>query len=113
MASHRPESVGRQAREVLSDLIQRRLKDPGLGFVTVTAVKMTRDLRSAKVFVSVMGEEADRNRSLEALQRAASFLRREVGQAMRLRHTPELSFAYDESIERGDRINRILDHLDS
>lgn len=113
MASHRPESVGNQIREILSGLIQHRLKDPGLGFVTVTGVDMTRDLRTARAFVSVLGGDDDRDRSLEALKRAAPFLRRELGKVVRLRHIPELHFAYDVSLERGDRINKILDHLDS
>jgi ribosome-binding factor A len=111
--SHRPESVGKQVREILSDLIQHRLKDPGLGFITVTGVDMTRDLRVARVFISVMGSESDRQQSLEAVNRAAPFLRRELGSRIRLRNTPELQFGYDESLERGDRINRLLDRLDT
>jgi ribosome-binding factor A len=111
MPRWRPESVGREIREVLSDLVQNRLKDPSLGFVTVTAVKVSQDIRYAKVFVSVMGDEAARTGSLEALDRAKAFLRRELSQAIRLRYTPELSFAYDDSIERGARINQLLDGL--
>lgn len=111
MPKWRPESVGREIREVLSDLVQNRLKDPGLGFVTITDVKVSQDIRYAKVFVSVMGDEAARASSLEALERANAFLRRELSQAIRLRFTPELSFAYDGSIERGARINRLLDGL--
>lgn len=111
MASWRPESVGREIREILSDLIRTRLKDPRLGFVTVTDVKMTRDLRSARVYVSVMGEGSG-DETLEVLLRAAPFLRRELGSRLQLRHVPELTFQYDDSIERGTRINAILDGLD-
>lgn len=111
MARWRPESVGREIRDVLSDLVQNRLKDPGLGYVTITGVEVSKDIHYAKVFVSVMGDEAARAASLDALERAKLFLRRELSQAVRLRFTPELSFAYDESIERGSRINRLLDGL--
>jgi ribosome-binding factor A len=111
MPNWRPESVGREIRQVLSDLVQNRLKDPGIGYVTVTGVKVSQDIRSARVFVSVMGDEAARAGSLEALERAKVFLRRELSQAMRLRFTPELSFAYDDSIERGAKINKLLDKL--
>ena len=103
--------MGQEIRRVLSDLLQNRLKDPGLGFVTVTGVQVSKDIRSAKVFVSVLGGEDDRARSLDALGRASSFLRRELSQALRLRFTPEIHFAYDESIERGARLNQLLDDL--
>jgi len=91
--------------------MRRELKDPRLGYVTVTDVRVSRDLRVARVFVSVMGDESAKGLALEALAGAAPFLRREIGQRIRLRHTPELVFAYDDSIERGARINRILDGL--
>jgi ribosome-binding factor A len=109
----RPESVGRQVQAELSELIQRRLKDPRLGYVTLTGVRMTRDLRTARVFVSVMGEPEDRKESLEALHHAAPFLRRELGKRLRLRNTPELRFDLDDTIESGTKINALLDGLKS
>ena len=107
----RTESVGRQIQAELSELIQRRLKDPRLGYVTLTGVRMTPDLRTAKVYVSVMGEA--RADSLKALNHAAPFLRRELGKRLRLRNTPELLFDQDETIEHGTRINELLDGLKS
>ena len=109
----RPESVGRQIQAELSDLIQRRLKDPRLGYITLTGVQMTRDLQTARVYVSVMGEAEDRAASLEALHHAAPYLRRELGKRLRLRNTPELRFAHDDTIESGTRINELLDGLKS
>ena len=109
----RTESVGRQIQAELSELIQRQLKDPRLGYVTLTGVRMTPDLRTAKVYVSVMGEAEARADSLKALNHAAPFLRRELGKRLRLRNTPELLFDQDETIEHGTRINELLDGLKS
>lgn len=111
MPNWRPESVGRMIQEELSDLIRKGLKDPGLGYVTITGVDVTRDLRTARIYISVLGDATARKGSLDALTRAAPFIRRELGQRLRLRHTPDVSFAYDDTIERGVRINQILDGL--
>ncbi len=108
----RPESVGRQVQEILSELVHKQLKDPRLGFVTLTGVDMTRDLRTARVYISVMGDEAAREETLQALTHAVPYLRRELGRRIRLRLVPELLFAYDDSIERGSRINQLLDGLE-
>jgi ribosome-binding factor A len=105
--------VGRQVQAELSELIQRRLKDPRLGYITLTGVKMTPDLRTARVYVSVMGEAEVRDDSLKALKHAAPYLRRELGKRLRLRNTPELLFDHDETIVRGTRINELLDGLKS
>ena len=109
----RPQSVGREIRDIVSELVQHRLKDPRLGFVTITSVDVTRDLKVARIFVSVMGDSTTRDETLAALVSATSFLRREVGQRIRLRHTPEIRFEYDDSLERGARIDKILDDLKS
>ena len=87
------------------------MRDPRLGYLTVTGVDMTKDLKVAKVFISVMGSDTDQANTLEALEGATPFIRRELADRVRLRHTPELTFAYDDSIERGSRINRLLDSL--
>ncbi len=107
----RPESVGRLIREIVSELVQHRLKDPRLGFVTITGVDVTRDLKTARIFVSVMGDPAARDDSLAALVSATAFVRKELGGRIRLRHTPEIHFEYDDSLERGARIDKILDDL--
>jgi ribosome-binding factor A len=107
----RAESVGRQIQEELSDLIHRHVKDPRLGYVTVTDVQVTRDLKFARVYVSVMGDGQIRDTSLKTLQRAMPFLRKELGRRIRLRHVPELEFKQDQTLERASRIDRLLDDL--
>lgn len=109
----RAESVGRQIQLELSDLIHRRLKDPRLGYVTVTGVQVSRDLKFARVHVSVMGDDEVRDASHRTLQRAAPFLRRELGRRIRLRNVPELDFRLDESLEQASRIDRLLDDLNT
>jgi ribosome-binding factor A len=105
--------VDEAMREVLSTAITSELKDPRVGFVTVTAVETSPDLRHARVFVSVLGNPGERRRSLEALDRAHGFLQRRVAGELRLKHTPTLEFAYDDSAERGLRIAEILEGQDS
>jgi ribosome-binding factor A len=110
MTTHsRPARVAEEFRQELTNLLARGLKDPRItAFVTVTGAKMSPDLRDVAVYVSIHGEEAERNRTLEGLQAAAAFLQREISRNLRLRHTPHLRFVYDESVERGDRIERLL-----
>jgi len=97
--------------EEISLLIQRRVRDPRLGFVTVTGVEVSPDLRVAHVYVSVLGSDDDVQRSLESLRRAAGFFRRELGASLSLRYLPELNFRPDDTLERGFRIDRLLDSL--
>lgn len=106
----RPESVGRLIQENLSEVIQRRLKDPLVGYLTVTGVRVTKDLKTARVFISVL-DAAEKDATIDALKRATSFLRRELSSRLRMRHTPELVFSYDDTMERGARIDRILEDL--
>ena len=101
--------VDEAVREVLSDAITKQLKDPRVGFVTVTAVETSADLRRARVFVSVLGDEAVRRRSMEGLQSAHGVLQRVVARELRLKHTPTLEFVYDDTAERGMRIARLLE----
>ncbi len=110
MATHnRPARVAEEFRQELSALLARGLKDPRVtGFVTVTGAKMSPDLKEATVYVSIHAEEKERERTLEGLRAAATFLQREVARAIGLRYTPHLRFVYDESVERGDRIDRLL-----
>jgi len=101
--------VDEAVREVLSGAISKDLKDPRIGFVTVTAVKTSPDLRRATVYVSVLGDAARREDSLDGLRSAHGFLQRRVAGELRLKHTPTLLFEYDESIDRGMRINELLE----
>lgn len=107
----RPDRVGDQIRKELSELIAREVQDPGVGFLTITRVKVTPDLQLARVFYTTMGDDRARKETARALGRAMPFLRRQVGQRLRLRHVPELQFMYDESIERQDRIERIIQDI--
>lgn len=97
-------------RQVLSDALPT-LKDPRIGFVTVTGVQATTDLKHATVFVSVLGSEDDRRRTLEGLAAAHGVLQARVARELRLRRTPVLAFEYDPSVERGVRLNQMIDEL--
>jgi ribosome-binding factor A len=108
MTGSRMRRVDEAVRAVLSDAITQDLKDPRVGFVTVTAVKTSPDLRHARVYVSVLGDDAEREESLEGLRSAHGFLQARVAAELRLKHTPTLEFAYDDTVERGMRINELL-----
>lgn len=95
----------------LSNLLERKVKDPRLDMVTITGVEVSPDASSAKVYFSAVGGDQSREEAKEGLQSAAGWLRRELGQVLRLRRTPELIFRYDESLERGERISNILNEL--
>jgi ribosome-binding factor A len=112
MTGDRMRRVDEAMREVLSAAITSELKDPRVGFVTVTAVETSPDLRHARVFVSVLGNPGQRRRSLEALGRAHGYLQRRVAGELRIKHTPTLEFAYDDSAERGMRIAELLEGED-
>jgi ribosome-binding factor A len=101
--------VDEAVREVLSDAISQQVKDPRVGFVTVTAVETAPDLRRARVFVSVLGDRGVRRRSMQGLQSAHGVLQRAVASELRLKHTPTLEFLYDDTSERGMRIAELID----
>jgi ribosome-binding factor A len=101
--------VDEAVREVLSDGIATQLHDPRVGFVTVTGVKTSSDLRHARVYVSVLGDEEAREASLAGLRSAHGFLQGLLASELKLKHTPALEFFYDESIDRGMRISHLLD----
>jgi len=107
----RPERLGDQIREELSDLLAREVKDPGIGFTTLTFVKVSADLQVARVYYTVLGDAQARKSAARALDRASAFLRRHLAGRLRLRRAPELAFEYDESIARGERIERIIQEL--
>ena len=110
--SHRIEQVNKLLRRELSDLLQRQVKDPRLDtFVAVTEVSTSTDLRHAKVFVSHLGSEAEKQEILKVLGAASGFLRKELAHNLKMRRIPELSFCWDNSLERGDHILRLIDQV--
>jgi ribosome-binding factor A len=109
MKSDRMRRVDEAVREVLSDAIATELKDPRVGFVTVTAVDTAPDLRHAKVFVSVFGHAGERARSMDGLRSGHGYLQNRVARELRLKHTPTLEFLYDDTSERGFRIAQLID----
>jgi ribosome-binding factor A len=109
MATSRMRRVNEVIRQVLGDVIATDLKDPRIGFVTVTDVDTSPDLRTARVYVSVLGGEAEREKALAGLQSAHGFLQGKIAAELRMKRTPTLTFHYDESVDRGVRISRLLD----
>jgi ribosome-binding factor A len=109
MSADRMRRVDEAMREVLSAAITSEIKDPRVGFVTVTAVETSVDLRHARVYVSVLGTDAVRRRSLQGLRSAHGFLQKRVAGELRLKHTPTLEFVYDDTTDRGQRIAELLD----
>jgi len=108
----RNDRVNEVLRHEISQLLARQIQDPRLsGVISITQVKTSSDLRLAQVFLSVMGDSETKRSALEGIQSAATFLRRELGHRLTLRHTPFLTFALDESIEQADRLLRIMDHI--
>ncbi|MGM0470681.1 MAG: 30S ribosome-binding factor RbfA [Bacillota bacterium] len=112
MGNQRARRVAELIKQEVSQMLQQEIKDPRIGFVTVTDVEVSGDLRHAKVFVSVLDKEANKEETMEGLENAVGFVRSELGQRMHLRHTPEILFRYDDSIERGVKIFEILKDLD-
>jgi ribosome-binding factor A len=108
MSADRMRRVDEAVREVLSDVITHELKDPRVGFVTVTDVKTSPDLSHARVYVSVLGDAEAVAASLEGLQSAHGFLQGRVGSELRLKHTPTLRFFHDDTAERAQRLERLL-----
>jgi ribosome-binding factor A len=108
MRGARMRRVDGAMRAVLSNAIATDLKDPRVGFVTVTGVKTSPDLRHARVYVSILGDDAEREESMEGLRSAHGFLQGRLASELTLKHTPSLSFEYDESVDRGMRISRLL-----
>ena len=102
--------VNESVRQVLSEAVLE-LKDPRIGFVTVTGVRTSPDLRQARVFVSVLGSERKRERSLAGLAAAHGVLQARVARELRLKRTPQLAFEYDPSVERGVRMTQLIDEL--
>jgi ribosome-binding factor A len=102
--------VNAAVREVLAEAVGE-LRDPRIGFVTVTGVETAADLRSARVFVSVLGSEKKREKTLDALEAAHGVLQARIAQELRLKWTPQLAFEYDPTVERGVRMSHLIDEL--
>ncbi len=107
--SSRTRRVGEQIQRELAMIIQRELSDPRVQWVTVSAVKVSKDLQNAKVYITVLGDEQALEAALGVLNKVAGFLRHELGRHIRLRNMPELKFIYDESIARGERLDRLIE----
>ncbi|HLA76214.1 MAG TPA: 30S ribosome-binding factor RbfA [Vicinamibacteria bacterium] len=108
--SHRQDRLGGEIRQEVAQIVAG-LKDPRLGFVTVTRAELTSDYRLARIFVGVWGSEAERQKSLAALKQATGFVRRELGRRLTIRHTPEVQFVYDKGLEAADRVAQALDRV--
>ncbi|MEI7026330.1 30S ribosome-binding factor RbfA [Paenibacillus sp. y28] len=108
MAKVRVGRVAEQIKKELSQILQTEMKDPRLGFITVTGVEVTNDLSQAKIYLSVFGDETQKEETLRILARGNGFMRSELGKRIRLRIVPELVFKFDTSIEYGSRIEALL-----
>ena len=109
--STRTERLADLIRDEVARLLLREVKDPRIGFVTITGATVTADLRQARLFVSILGEPAARDAALEGLRHSAPFIQRALFRNLRLRHSPVVLFEIDDSLERGDRIERVLQSL--
>ena len=110
--SQRTDRLDSQIRAELMELLQREVKDPRIGFVTVTRVETARDLGSARVWVSVLGTAKEQQAALKGLTDAAPWLRRQLGERLTVRHVPQLVIRHDDSIEAGDRVLRLLREIE-
>lgn len=109
---YRPDRVGDQIRQELSELLSRgQVHDPGIGFITLTRVQVTADLQLARIYYTSLGDQKARKETARALDRATPFMRRQIGSRLRLRRVPEFEFRFDQSVEHQDRIERIIRDL--
>jgi ribosome-binding factor A len=109
----RPDRVGEELRQELSQLLLSEVHDPGIGFITLTRVKVSPDLQLARVYYTQIGDDKAKRETVRALERATPFLRRQIGGRLRLRRVPELRFEFDKSVENQDRIEQILMDLEN
>lgn len=109
MAKHRDNRVSEELKKEISDIIRNEIKNPDIGFVSIVLVDVSHDLRVAKVYYSVMGSDEEIVKTQQAMKRSAGFIRHELAGRLTLRYTPELVFIYDNSIEHGIKISKILE----
>lgn len=112
MSSRRILRINELVHEEVSDIIQKKLKDPDVGFVTVSDVDVSVDLRHANIYVTVYGNEKAKVKSIDGLNRARGFIRKEIGKRIRLRFTPEIFFKFDDTLERSSRIMELLKKIE-
>ena len=113
MVKQRAERLGELIKQEISDILLKEVKDPRIGFVSVTDVEVSGDLRHANVYVSVYGSDDEREQSMEGLEKATGYIRKLLGERITVYHTPELLFRYDNSIEYGAHISKLLDKVKS
>jgi len=111
MVTRRQKRVSELIRQEIGDLLERKVADPRLRLVTVTEVEISPDLRHARVYVSLLGSQEERQRALESLRHATGFFRHELASRLTLRYVPDLTFYLDDSLERGERIGRLLEEI--
>jgi len=107
----RSDRLAEELKNEISSIISQEVRDPRVGFATITEVKVSSDRRYARVYLSILGEPEERRETLSALDGAGSFIRRRIGARLKLRYTPQLTFTYDESVERGERMTQLFDDL--
>jgi ribosome-binding factor A len=111
--SHRPEKLAEAIKKEISDIIFNNIKDPRIGFITVTAVTVTADLRYAKVYASVLGDEEKQKVAEKALKSAAGYFRTELGKRIRLRYVPEIKFELDTTLEKAAKLIKLIEEVQS
>ncbi|MTI60710.1 MAG: 30S ribosome-binding factor RbfA [Firmicutes bacterium] len=111
MGKQRAQRLAELLKKEISDIILKEVKDPRIGFVSLTDVEVSGDLRHANVYVSVYGEEKERNETMQGLKKANSYIRKLLGERIKVYHTPELLFKYDNSIEHGAYISQLIDQV--
>ncbi|MGI6296409.1 MAG: 30S ribosome-binding factor RbfA [Armatimonadota bacterium] len=111
MTTTRQNKVRELLKQEVSDIIRREIKDPRLGFLTITDAEITADLKHAKVYVTVLGDEQERKQSMDVLKHAQHFIRQEFGKRVRMKILPDVQFFYDESVDRGVRIFELLEEI--
>lgn len=111
--SHRPERLAEAIKKEISDILLNDIKDPRVGFITITRVNVTSDLRHAKVYASVLGDEAKQKATEQALKSATGYIRSELGKRIRLKYTPEIIFELDTSLEEAVKLIKLIDNVQS
>lgn len=111
MSNMRAERVGEQMKQEIMDIVNNKVKDPRVGFLTITDIELTNDLSHAKVYLTVLGSNKEIDNTFKALEKAKGFIKSELGSRMRLRIIPDLTFEYDKSIEYGNKIERMIQDL--
>jgi ribosome-binding factor A len=111
MQYQRKDRVGDLVKREISQMLQQELKDPGIGFVTITGAEVSADLKRARIYYSVWGDEDSKKESASALKRACGFIQREIGKRLRLKYTPEISFKFDASVEYGAHIEELIQKI--